>query len=412
MSTDLSRLIAGRIDAADGWLRFDRFMALALYAPNRGYYARPDRTPFGAAGDFVTAPELTPLFAQSVAGQCLDWFDQVPARIVEFGAGSGALASGVLAACEAAGRPVESYDIVEVSASLAAAQRERLAREVPQCLPRVRWLAELPDEIEGVVLGNEVLDAMPVRLFVLQDGRVLERGVRRTTLEEAAEALQASLSAPVRAPGAPGAPVSAAPLVAPPLFRFDDRAADADFDRAVREAVAEAGLPLEQAEGYVGEWPEQAEAWVRTVAARIRRGALLLFDYGFPRAELYHPDRRGGTLMTHRRHRAHPDPLVEVGERDITAHVDFSAVARAATDEGMALAGYTSQARFLMNTGLLERLARFPVEDVRAFAPQAAVAQTLLSEAEMGELFKAIALVRGIEGVPAGFGRGDRSVSL
>lgn len=404
--------IAKEIDHAGGWLRFDQYMALALYAPEVGYYERPhslhppNRThptnrpelapanpltpptppsggPIGSptrGGDFVTAPELSPLFASALSAQLCEWFESVPARVLEFGAGTGQLAADLLQACAHAGRIPEEYAIVEISASMRERQRATIAQLAPDLAARVRWLDQLPAQIEGVVLANELLDALPVRLFVADAGQVLERGVVRLD---------------------------------PAGFAWSDRPAEPAFALAVARAIDEAGWSIESAQGYLSEWPEQAIGWAASVAERIQRGALLLIDYGFPRAEFYHPARHTGTLMCHAQHRSHPDPLIHPGERDITAHVDFSAIARAITGTGMRCAGYTSQARFLINCGLLDHLGALPGKAIREHSAQIAAVQMLLSEAEMGELFKAIAFTRHLpDTTPLGFHRGDRSMSL
>ena len=388
----LADRIAEAIGAAGGWIGFDAWMARALYEPGLGYYAGLAR-PFGAEGDFVTAPELSPLFAACVATQVSQWFAHAAPEVVEFGAGTGRLAAGVLDALRALGTPARRYAIVEVSGTLRARQRETIAREAPWALDAVEWLDALPASIDGVVLGNEVLDAMPVRVWEHAGGALAELGV---------------------ALGDDGG------------FRWAPRPADS----ALREAVAAALRASRDAAGaddpgddpfarlgpgrYRSELGEQAQAWVATVGRALRRGALLLVDYGFPAREYYHPQRDAGTLIAHRRHRAHGDVLRWPGLQDVTAHVDFSAVARAARGAGLDLLGYASQARFLINCGLLERLAGAtrdaPMDPARVRALGAV--QTLLSEAEMGELFKAIAFGRGLPADAIGFARGDRSASL
>ena len=366
------------VRAHEGWLPFDAWMALALYAPGLGYYtagaeklapaaeARARRLP---TGDFVTAPELTPLFGHTVARQVAEVLAQCEGdTVLEFGAGTGALADAVLTALRAQGIEAQ-YRIVEVSADLRARQQARLAPFGAQ----VQWLDALPETFVGCVLGNEVLDAMPVQLFAWSErAEVLARGV----------ALDAAGG-----------------------FAWADRPADASLTQAVTTRMP----PLP---GYVSEINVQAEAWMRGVGQWLERGAALLFDYGFPRHEYYHPQRAGGTLMCHLRHHAHADPFVAPGLQDITAHVDFTAMADAALDGGLDVLGFTSQARFLMNAGLLEQLARVDPADARAYAQLAAPVQKLLSEAEMGELFKVLAVGRGIAGGLTGFRRGDRRGAL
>lgn len=378
-SRELAARIADAIGRAGGWIGFDRYMALALYEPRLGYYAAGSRK-FGAEGDFVTAPELSPLFGQCVAAQCAHWFGSVQPRIVEFGAGSGALAAELLASLDALGEAPERYEIVEVSASLRERQRELLARRVPELLGRVSWLDALAPRIEGVVVANEVLDAMPVRLFRWSDGAVHERGV------------------------------ACAPAGG---FAFADRPADDAFAGRVRRTLEQVwGEGAAPRGDYVSEVGEQAAGWVATIAGRLARGAMLLFDYGFPRAEYYHPHRSTGTLQCHYRHRVHGDPFLWPGLQDITAHVDFTAVAGAARDAGLAALGFASQARFLLDCGLLDRLAALPRSDAREWAKQAQAAQMLLSEAEMGELFKAIAFGRDVPDDAPGFATRDRRAVL
>ncbi len=361
VSATLARLIRQAIGEAGGWLPFDRYMALALYAPGLGYYANAGRK-FGrmpqSGSDFVTAPELTPVFGRTLArqvGQALEASES--GEVFEFGAGSGALAEQLL---EALGERVSRYTIVDLSGSLRQRQRERLARfgEV------VQWIDALPERFSGVIVGNEVLDAMPVKLLHFDGQRWAERGV--TVQGEA--------------------------------FAWEDRPTDA---RPPHEGPF---LP-----GTVTEVHPQAEAFIATLGDRLVRGAAFFIDYGFPEAEYYHPQRHGGTLMCHRAHQADTDPLADVGEKDITAHVNFTGIALAAQEAGFEVLGYTSQARFLLNCGVMEALEG---ADVRGIAH----AQKLLNEHEMGELFKVIGLARGCDAAfmhhPLGFAEGDRTHRL
>jgi len=366
------------VRAAGGWLPFESWMEQALYAPGLGYYtagaAKLGASP-GApghalpAGDFVTAPELSPLFARTVAQQVHQVLNDTGTdAVLEFGAGTGALAEGVLAGLQDLGLAAR-YFIVEVSADLRQRQQARLAPYGS----RVQWLDALPESFEGCVLANEVLDAMPAALFAWSDtAQVMERGV---TLADSGD------------------------------FAWSDRPAAP----ALAQAVAARMPPLP---GYASELNLRAEAWMRELGRWLRRGAALLFDYGFPRHEYYHPQRAGGTLMCHLRHHAHADPFAAPGLQDITAHVDFTAMADAALAGGLDVLGYTSQARFLVNAGLLELLARLDPADAAGYARLAGPVQTLLSEAEMGELFKVLAVGRGIDGPLAGFARGDRRGAL
>jgi SAM-dependent MidA family methyltransferase len=358
----LLSLIRRQIDAAGGWLPFDRFMASALYAPGLGYYARGG-TIFGTdprgGSDFVTAPELSPLFGSALSTALRQALDATGTdELWEFGAGSGALAAQLL---DALGARVRRYHIVDLSSALRTRQRERLA----PFGDRVCWLDALPDAFDGVVVGNEVLDAMPVQLLHFDGDAWFERGV----------------------------------------VLHDGRLVFADRPTALRPPLAAAFVP-----GTTTEIHPQAEAFVRTLAARLGRGAVFFIDYGFPDAEYYLPERRSGTLVCHRAHRVDADPLTDVGDKDITAHVNFSAVALAAQDAGFTVLGYTSQARFLLNCGVLPPLQ---AAQQRGDWPLVAATQKLLAEHEMGELFKVLGLVKGVADFGAvGFASGDRSHRL
>jgi SAM-dependent MidA family methyltransferase len=362
-SAPLLALICSQIDAAGGWLPFDRFMASALYAPGLGYYARADQPIFGAAphsgSDFATAPEISTLFGAALAPSLAQALDATATdELWEFGAGSGALALQLLGAL---GERVRRYTIVDLSGALRAQQRERLA----PFGERVRWIDALPDAFDGVVVGNEVLDAMPVQLLHFDGDAWHERGVTHR----------------------------------------DGTLAFADRPTELRPPVAADFLP-----GTTTELHAQAEAFVRTLAERMTRGAAFFIDYGFPGAEYYLSERREGTLMCHRAHRSDSDPLVDVGAKDITAHVNFSAIALAAQDAGFDVLGYTSQARFLVNSGAL---ALVEAARVRSDWPAVAAMQKLLAEHEMGELFKVLALAKGTAPfAPIGFAAGDRSHRL
>ncbi|MGO3742163.1 class I SAM-dependent methyltransferase [Kerstersia sp.] len=374
VSQQLHAQLARAIQQAGGALPFDTWMAMALYTPSLGYYsgtqvklaADPGASAAPQPGsDFITAPELTPAFAATLARQAAEILVQTDTLgVLEFGAGSGALAEGLLDSLDALGLPVR-YEILELSADLRARQQARLARFGS----RVEWRDTLPASWQGCVIANEVLDAMPVKLFRWQDdGALLERHV---SLNQAGR------------------------------FVWQDLPADA----ALGALLCGRMPPLP---GYVSEINLQAEAWVRDMGRWLQRGAALLIDYGFPRHEYYHPQRAEGTLMCHLRHHAHGDPLLVPGAQDITAHVDFTAMADAALEGGLDVLGYTSQARFLANAGLLEWLSTVDSSDALAYARQVAPIQKLLSEAEMGELFKVLAIGRHVEAPLLGFLRGDR----
>lgn len=361
VSTDLGVRIRAAIAAAGGWLPFDDYMARALYTPGLGYYANA-RTKLGRmpgdGSDFVTAPELSPLFGRTLAAQVAQVLRQVTGgEVVEFGAGTGALAADVLDGLAEQGLGDTAYTIVELSAQLRARQQARLARFGA----RVRWADTWPDAIRGVVLGNEVLDAMPVKLLHFDGAAWAERGV----------ALQGE------------------------ALVFADRPGD------LLPPHPGPYLP-----GTVTEVHPQAEAFVRSLAGQLAEGAAFFIDYGFPEAEYYHLQRTGGTLMCHRAHRADADPLEDPGEKDITAHVNFTGIALAGQEGGLEVLGYTSQGRFLINCGLVDRLG---AADLR----ERALAQKLIAEHEMGELFKVIGFgTAGLALDPIGFREGDRSHRL
>jgi len=370
LSGRLTAFIAEDLRARGGWISFARFMELALYAPGMGYYSAGSRK-FGAAGDFVTGPELSPLFGRCIARQLAELVAQGVPDIVEVGAGSGALAADILRELAALERLPERYLILEVSADLRERQQATLAERAGPWRDRVQWLEVLPAHLHAVVLGNEVLDAIPTQIVRMQGSGLQEIGV---TLDEA--------GALVWAP----------------------RPAQGELLVAARELA----LP----DGYQTEVNLAARAFVQSFARLLDRGMLLLVDYGFPARELYHPQRAQGTLMCHYRHHAHDDPLVLVGLQDITAHVDFTAVAHAGVAAGMEVLGYANQAHFLINCGITDLLSGVSPDDVHTYAPLAAHAQQLLSPTEMGELFKVIALGKGIAGPLRGFARGDKSHTL
>jgi SAM-dependent MidA family methyltransferase len=381
LSDQLTALIAKEISAAGGWISFARYMALALYAPGFGYYSAGSRK-LGADGDFITAPELSPLFARCLARQLAQLHGEGLCDAIELGAGSGALAADLLHACAALGAPLKNYSILEVSADLRERQREHIARRAPEHLACVRWIDTLPATFEGVVLANEVLDATPAHRVRVTDKGIEEIGV-------------------ACAPAAPHPPPHAEEEV---VFTSASRPATAEL----LTAASALSLPA----NYATEINLTARALVTSLARMLTRGMALLIDYGFPAREFYHPQRSGGTLMCHYRHHAHDDPFASVGLQDITTHVDFSAVAAAARAGGATVSGYASQAQFLINCGITELLSAVPASDARAYAPLAAQAQKLLSPAEMGELFKVIALGKNMDVPLAGFARGDKSHTL
>jgi SAM-dependent MidA family methyltransferase len=367
LSVRLQTLIRGEIEAAGGWISFARYMELALYAPGLGYYSAGSHK-LGAAGDFITAPELSPLFGRTLARQLAELLAQDIPDIIELGAGSGALAAVLLAELATLNRLPQRYLILEVSADLRQRQQAHLAATVPQLADRVSWLDRLPDQFQAIVIGNEVLDALPVHRVRVDQGGIEEIGV----------------------------------IASDDHFAWACRAASAPL----RQALAAQDLP----DDYETEINLAALALINSLAQGLRRGVLLFIDYGFPAHEFFHPQRNRGTLMCHYRHQSHADPFLWPGLQDITAHVDFSAAAQAGAP--LELLGYTGQAQFLINCGITELLAAVPAADAARYAPLAAQAQQLLSPAEMGELFKVIALGRGVSGPLLGFRRGDRSHTL
>jgi SAM-dependent MidA family methyltransferase len=346
--------ITGEIAQHGGWISFARYMELALHAPG-GYYAAANNK-FGAEGDFVTAPELGRLFARTLSRQLKELLNESHA-ILEIGAGSGALAEALVAElnCE--------YFILETSPELRDRQRTRLTE-------KVRWLDTLPQHFRGVIIANEVVDAMPVHAVAWRAQGILERGVA---------------------------------LDAGKLVWQEHSASGTVLEEAGR---IETAAPYESEIGLAG------QAWMRTLAGRLEQGAIFVIDYGFPAHEYYHPQRAAGTLMCHHRHRAHGDVFARPGLEDITAHVDFSALARAARDAGLELLGYATQAQFLVNCGITDILGEANIENALHYAPLAAEANQLLSPAEMGELFKVLAVGRDIKPPLLGFSRGDRSHTL
>jgi SAM-dependent MidA family methyltransferase len=364
VSDAITAHISQAIAEAGGWLPFDAFMHAALYAPGLGYYAHGSQK-FGAfptsGSDFITAPELSPLFGACLADQVAQALQASGTHcIYEFGAGTGALALQINELLTLEQHGLEQYFIVEVSGSLRARQQALLA----QFGSRVQWLDALPAQLQGVVIGNEVLDAMPVKLLARTHGVWHERGVALAARPDPTE------------------------------FTWQDR------PTALRPPVEIVGQ-----HDYLTEIHPQAEAFIRTIAQQLARGAAFFIDYGFPEAEYYHPQRHMGTLMCHYLHRADPDPLAKVGHKDITAHVNFTGIALAGQDAGLQVLGYCNQARFLMNCGLLQKM--------ELLTPmQLGLAAKLATEHEMGELFKVIGFAKGTALEPIGFSQGDRSHTL
>ncbi len=347
------------IAGGGGFLPFTRYMEIALYAPSLGYYVAGARK-FGTDGDFVTGPELSPLYGAALAQQAHAILQATGTqRIVELGAGSGALAASMLNALARCGGPTLSaslvYSILEVSPDLRQRQRATIAALAPGAAARVEWLDRLPQDVDGVVVMNEVLDAIAPRVVARRGDAWYERGV---AWKDGVLAWEDR------------------PLADPRLL-----------------SIARARFP--EAGDYASEINPAAEALVGTLARRLRRGALMIVDYGFPRAEYYHPQRSEGTLLGHYRHRSHADPFLWPGLSDLTAHVDFTAIAEAAEAAGMQVAGFATQASFLLGCGILDLLAATGAPESLAYIREAAAVQRLISPAEMGELFKVLLLARG-----------------
>jgi SAM-dependent MidA family methyltransferase len=363
--------IGAAIDAAGGWISFEHYMELALYAPGLGYYSAGAHK-FGPGGDFVTAPEISPLFGACLARQCAEVLAALPqGEILEIGAGTGRLAADVLARLASLEQLPRRYSILEISADLRERQRQQLSTRLPQLIDRVRWLDEPPaQEFDGLILANEVLDALPVRRFCWSPAVILEVGVAR------------------RGTG----------------FAWAGRPADSGF-AAYCSKLRAAGGGWEA--GYSSEFCPRLGAWTAGVTRALRRGAALWFDYGLPRAQYYFPERRAGTLMCHYRQRAHEDPFIHPGLQDITAWVDFSALAEAATAAACQVAGFTTQTWFLAGNGIDLEMQRLAAGNAGSQARLASQARQLMMPGEMGERFKAMAWTRGIDVPLAGFALRD-----
>ena len=370
----VSEHIRSFIAAHGGVIGFDAYMRLALYAPGLGYYSA-GAAKLGGEGDFVTAPEISSLFSRCVARQAAEILQVTGGDILELGAGLGTLAADVLGELAALDCLPERYLILEVSADLAERQRARLAQLPASLARRVQWLERWPERAMcGVVLANEVLDAMPVERFVLRD----VAGERR-----------------VRSLGVARAGAG---------FEWRETAAAPELEHAVAGMVD--SLPAPLPEGYVSEVCLAFQPWVASLAAQLEHGVALLIDYGLPRAHLYHPQRIDGTLRCHFRHRAHDNPFVNVGLQDITAWVDFTRVAQAADSAGLEVLGFATQAAFLIGAGmesLLTTEMQLAAQDLPRQARLAGEARQLMLPGEMGEVFKVIALGRGYEAPLSGF---------
>jgi SAM-dependent MidA family methyltransferase len=365
-SAAVVQALRAAIAANAGWLSFEDYLRLVLYAPGLGYYSAGSAK-FGAAGDFVTAPELSELFAHALASQCAPLLFQPGGQILELGAGTGKLAFGLLRRLASLGALPERFCILEVSADLRERQRATLQRLPAELYARIEWLEALPETpIAGVILANEVADALPFRRFVVEAGVLLERGVG---------------------------------LSAAGALLDVDRAAGPELSAELTRL-----LPADLPQHYESELCPLLTPWVASMAAALQRGALLLIDYGLPRHEYYHPQRDRGTLRCHFRHRAHDQPLLYPGVQDISAWVDFTRVAEAAVDAGLAVAGYCTQAAFLLACGIEAEVAAAEGIERARLASQA---RALLLPGEMGESFKCMALTRALDEPLHGFALQD-----
>lgn len=373
-SQKLRTYIVNRIQESEGWISFADFMELVLYTPGMGYYSG-DNTKFGIKGDFVTAPEISALFGKTLAKQAKQVFrllDQ--ASILEFGAGSGKLALDLLSELEQHDQLPKHYFILELSAELQQRQRALFEAHAPQFLNRLIWLTQLPELFSGLIIANEVLDAMPTHLIAWRSDNVCERGV--------------------------GLDQQNFTWIDKPLV--DDELLCIAHQLAPLIGVNEANFL-----SYVSEISLANRYFIGSLAKILRAGLILLIDYGFGQREYYHPQRSMGTVMCHYRHYAHDDPFYLPGLQDITSHVDFSAINQVASCNNLQLLGYTNQAHFLINCGITELLSKVSVVDTAAYLPLSNQLQRLVSPAEMGELFKVIALGKNFDETPIGFTRGN-----
>ena len=380
-SCAVKNMICSEITTAGGWIPFTRYMELAIYSPGMGYYCS-GTTKFGCAGDFVTAPEVSSLFGRAIAQQATQIIEGVGediGDILEFGAGTGKLALDILLELENLNRLPQHYFILEVSGELQEQQNKLLKRFAPHLLSRVQWLENLPTKFKGLILANEVLDAMPVHLVVWRDNSLFERGVVWNGKR----------------------------------FEWSDRLlVEGELFKIAQEIIPRVSFNNNNIDTYISEINLSVRGFIRSLANILQKGTIVLIDYGFGRNEYYHYQRSRGTLMCHYRHHAHDDPFYFPGLQDITSHVDFTAITDVATGEGLELLGYASQAQFLINCGITEILAQIPVENTGDYLPMSNQVQKLVSPAEMGELFKVIALGKDTQQSLIGFSNGDKSFLL
>jgi SAM-dependent MidA family methyltransferase len=375
-SLALSEKIHQAIQLNDGWMNFADFMHRALYEPGLGYYSGGAKK-FGFAGDFVTAPEISPLFAKTIANQVAQVIQalnirNIQSNVLELGAGTGRLAKNLLLALHDSRSAIQHYFILEVSAYLRKVQREKLQAELPaELFEKVVWLDALPKEFNGFILGNEVLDALPIHIVKRHDQGLFEVGVSSDNSQ----------------------------------FSWQEKPIE---DRQLNQFVEALNL----SEDYTIEVCPAASGLIASLAEMLQKGALMMVDYGFSRVEYYHPQRHQGTLMCHYRHHAHDNPLLYLGLQDITAHVDFTRVAEAGVHAQLDLAGFTTQAQFLINAGMMKYLEEAAADKQENYLPVVAAAQKLLSPAEMGDLFKVIAFTKNLDIDLIGFSAGDKTHTL
>jgi SAM-dependent MidA family methyltransferase len=371
----IHKAIGEQIVKEGGLVDFERFMSLALYAPGLGYYVNGAQK-FGVGGDFITAPELSPLFGYSLANQIAEIFAAIQdPNVLEFGAGSGALAVSVLEQLEQLDCLPVRYQILELSAELQQRQRDTIQQALPHLIERVEWLSHMPPSgWRGVVLANEVLDAMPVQRIRKSANQWQMQWVSYTD-----DAYQTTWK-------------------------------DTTDDLLLKQLDALEARLGQFEEGYESEVNRHVDGWISALSLMIEQGAVILVDYGYPEAAFYHPERSAGTLICHHQHKAYNDPLQRVGSQDITANVDFSAVAEAGVNHGFDLAGFTTQSFFLMNSGIGELLNEDPMSD--HYIHQAQAMKQLTLPTEMGERFKVIAFSKGLDLAMRGFSVGDQRAYL
>ena len=374
-SQKLALVIQKNIESSGGWISFEKFMQLALYASSLGYYAAGSQK-FGhfknGGGDFVTAPQISPLFAHTISKQIAQVLLLTQGSVLELGAGTGKLAADILLKLADLDALPIRYLILEVSDHLRQVQIETMSEFLPkEILDLVEWINVLPTSFCGVIFGNELLDAIPVSIVHKKADGIYERGV----------------------------------VVSGEMFDWQDKLL---IESSLLDVTTQLSLP----DDYITEVGLAASGLIATLANIFQKGVILMIDYGFSELEYYHPQRNQGTLMCHYQHYAHSDPIINVGLQDITAHVNFTSIAHAGVNHGLELSGFCSQAQFLINCGILEEILQVSPNDITSYAPLAAAAQKLLSPAEMGDLFKVIAFSKNIDESLIGFVSGDKSYSL